>query len=66
MRHTGLSLATLLAHVVTVRPRKRWCYAGHPHLSGATEVARIDAAALGLVPFMVRWLERIGSRPEPE
>jgi len=41
-------------------------YAGHPHLSGATEVARIDAAALGLVPFMVRWLERIGSRPEPE
>lgn len=37
--------------VVTVRPRKRWSYAGHPYLSGEVVEHRIDIPALGLVPL---------------
>ena len=37
--------------IAVVRPRKRWSYAGHPYLSGEIESARLDAAALGLVPL---------------
>ena len=37
--------------VVTVKPRKQWRYAGHPYLSGEIQSARIEAAALDLVPL---------------
>lgn len=37
--------------IAVVRPRKQWSYAGHPYLSGEIESARLDAAALGLVPL---------------
>lgn len=37
--------------IVTVRPRKAWCYAGHPYLSGDIEDMRFAVAALGLVPL---------------
>ncbi|MCA9707592.1 MAG: hypothetical protein KDK70_17195, partial [Myxococcales bacterium] len=37
--------------IAVVRPRRQWRHAGHPYLSGAIVSARIDAAALGLVPL---------------
>jgi tetratricopeptide (TPR) repeat protein len=37
--------------IAVVKPRKQWSYAGHPYLSGEIESARLDAAALGLVPL---------------
>jgi tetratricopeptide (TPR) repeat protein len=37
--------------IAVVRPDKRWSYAGNPYLSGEIESARIDAAALGLIPL---------------
>ncbi len=37
--------------VVVVKPRRQWSYAGHPYLSGEIESARLDVAALGLVPL---------------
>ena len=40
--------------LVVVKPRKKWRYAGHPYLSGEIESARLDAAALGLVPLRLK------------
>jgi hypothetical protein len=37
--------------IAVVKPRKQWSYAGHPYLSGEIESARLDVAALGLVPL---------------
>lgn len=37
--------------IVTVEPHKQWSYAGHPYLSGNIESARLDPAALDLVPL---------------
>jgi hypothetical protein len=37
--------------IVRVQPAKRWKHAGHPYLSGQVIDARIDAAALGLLPL---------------
>ena len=37
--------------IAVVKPRKQWSYSGHPYLSGEIESARIDVAALGLVPL---------------
>ncbi len=37
--------------IVTVRPRKKWSYAGHPYLSGEIESSRIEVSALGLAPL---------------
>jgi hypothetical protein len=37
--------------LVTVTPRKRWRYAGHPYLSGEIQSTRIDVKALDLVPL---------------
>jgi hypothetical protein len=37
--------------IVRVQPAKHWRHAGHPYLSGEIIDARIDAAALGLVPL---------------
>jgi hypothetical protein len=45
--------------IVVVKPHKQWSYAGHPYLSGEIESARLDVAALGLVPLKLedqgRW-----------
>lgn len=40
--------------IAVVRPQKRWSYGGHPYLSGEIESARVDAAALGLVPLKLQ------------
>jgi hypothetical protein len=37
--------------IAVVKPHKQWSYAGHPYLSGEIESARLDVAALGLVPL---------------
>lgn len=48
---TGRLWDVIPGEIATVRPRKRWNYAGAPYLSGIIESTRIDAAALGLVPL---------------
>ncbi len=40
--------------IVTVKAKKQWSYTGHPYLSGKIESARIDVAALGLVPLQLK------------
>jgi len=40
--------------ILVVSPRKSWNYAGHPYLSGEIETTRLDVAALGLVPLMLK------------
>ena len=37
--------------IIVVKPKKQWRYAGHPYLAGVIESARLDVAALGLVPL---------------
>jgi hypothetical protein len=37
--------------ILTVKPSKQWSYAGHPYLSGEILGARLDVAALGLIPL---------------
>jgi len=46
---TGRLWDVIPGEIATVRPRKRWNYAGTLYLSGIIESTRIDAAALGLV-----------------
>ncbi len=43
--------------ILTVKPKKRWRYAGHPYLSGEIESTRVDIVALDLVPLR---LEKFG------
>ncbi len=40
--------------VAIVTPRKQWSYAGHSYLSGKIQSARLDVAALGLVPLRLK------------
>jgi hypothetical protein len=40
--------------IVVVIPGKQWSYAGYPYLSGKIEAARLDIAALGLVPHRLK------------
>ena len=40
--------------IITVKPRKRWSYAGHPYLSGEIESSRLDVSALGLIPLQLK------------
>jgi len=42
--------------IVAVNPLKQWSYAGHPYLHGAIESARLDVAALELVPLKLHSL----------
>lgn len=44
----------IAGHIITVEPNKYWRHAGHPYLSGQIVGARIDVAALGLVPLALR------------
>ncbi|MGH3118961.1 MAG: cytoplasmic protein [Gaiellales bacterium] len=50
LRSSGLWDA-VPGEIVTVRPRKRWRYAGHPYLSGDVADGRLDVAALGVAPL---------------
>jgi hypothetical protein len=43
--------AVVPGEIALVKPGKQWSYAGHPYLSGEIESARLDVAALGLVPL---------------
>lgn len=45
--------ALVPGEIVLVRPHKQWSYAGNPYLSGEIDSARIDAAALDLVPLQL-------------
>ena len=48
LRTSGLWNA-VPGEIITVMPKKHWCYAGHPYLSGdMTGEPRFDMAALGL------------------
>ena len=40
--------------IITVTPRKRWRYGGHPYLSGEIKAWRLDIAALGLTPLKLK------------
>jgi hypothetical protein len=42
---------TVPGEIIAVRPAKYWLYSNNPYLSGEITSARIDAAALGLVPL---------------
>ena len=37
--------------IITVSPRKKWRYAGHPYLAGEITTSRVDISALGLTPL---------------
>ena len=53
--------------IVTLKLEKRWSFHGAPHASGRIERARIDVAALGLVPLPLGGgeLEDLSLRYEP-
>ena len=40
--------------IVTIRPHKKWSYAGHPYLSGKIDASRLDIAAINLIPLKLR------------
>jgi hypothetical protein len=42
---------TTPGEIVTVSPRRKWRYGGHPYLAGEITASRTDIAALGLVPL---------------
>ena len=50
IRPTGL-WDLVPGEIIIVAPRKRWCYGGHPYLSGEIKAWRLDIAALGLTPL---------------
>ena len=58
--------------IVSVRPNRKWRYAGNPYLSGEIDSTRIDAGALGMTPLKLEkrgvWnpaKEYWGERGEP-
>jgi len=40
--------------LLTVLPKKKWRYGGHPYLSGEILTAHLDISALGLVPLALK------------
>jgi hypothetical protein len=40
--------------LITVTPRKKWRYAGHPYLSGEIKAWDLDVASLGLTPLKLK------------
>jgi hypothetical protein len=56
--------------LITVEPRKKWRYAGHPYLSGEIKAWRLDVAALGLTPLKLEdegmWLPKEEYWGEPD
>jgi len=55
---TGRTWDMIPGEIITVRQGKRWNFAGHTYLSGKIDPARLEAAALGLVPLK---LENVGT-----
>ena len=56
--------------LITVTPRKKWRYAGHPYLSGEIKAWHLDVAALGLRPLKLEdegmWLPHEHYWGEPD
>ena len=56
--------------LITVTPRKKWRYAGHPYLSGEIKSWRLDVAALDLTPLKLEdegmWLPNEEYWGEPD
>ena len=56
--------------LITVTPRKKWRYAGHPYLSGEIKGWRFDVAALNLTPLTLEdegmWLPNEEYWGEPD
>jgi tetratricopeptide (TPR) repeat protein len=56
--------------LITVTPRKKWRYAGHPYLSGEIKAWHLDVAALGLTPLKLEdegmWLPHEHYWGEPD
>ena len=48
---TGYARDLIPGEIVTVKPGKMWNYAGHSYISGEIESARLDIAALNLIPL---------------
>ncbi len=42
---------TMPGEIVTVSPRRKWRYGGHPYLAGSIKASRTDIPALGLTPL---------------
>ena len=42
---------TMPGEIITVSPRRKWRYGGHPYLAGEIKTSRTDIAALGLMPL---------------
>jgi len=40
--------------IITVSPRKKWRYGGHPYLAGEIAASRVDISVLGLTPLSLR------------
>jgi hypothetical protein len=40
--------------IITVSPRKKWRYGGHPYLAGEITASRVDVSVLGLTPLSLR------------
>ena len=56
--------------LITVTPRKKWRYAGHPYLSGEIKASHLDVTALGLTPLKLEdegmWLPHEHYWGEPD
>jgi hypothetical protein len=56
--------------LITVTPRKKWRYAGHPYLSGEIKASHLNVAALGLTPLKLEdegmWLPHEHYWGEPD
>jgi hypothetical protein len=50
LRPSGFS-EVVPGELLTVSPKRKWRYAGHPYLAGEITVARLDIPALGLTPL---------------
>ena len=42
---------TMPGEIITVSPRRKWRYGGHPYLAGEIKASRTDIPALGLTPL---------------
>ena len=45
------SLGDNAGEIITVSPRRKWRYGGHPYLAGEIKASRTDIPALGLIPL---------------
>jgi hypothetical protein len=50
LRPSGL-WETMPGEIITVSPRRKWRYGGHPYLAGEIKASRTDVPTLGLTPL---------------